>query len=198
MRLSMVKCFDASTLGKPYSETRDHTQGKRLMTTSPTPILSKPQGEEQISLEAFAYMRARAKRRAYDLVMEEFRRSGLTKIQLARRLFGSNKGADRVSRMLGGPGNWTIKTLSDLLFAISGAEPTYGVAYPLDKAKRNFTGYNKFQADHETFSTVVDVKISTHEQNDTPLIQATYDLPSEEEFSSPPVDSVINTLEQTP
>jgi hypothetical protein len=89
-------------------------------------------------------MRARAKRHAYDLVMREFKKSGITRAELARRLFGS-KGADRISRMLGGPGNWTIKTMSDLLFAISAGEPTYGIAYPLDKAARNFGPKERFE-----------------------------------------------------
>jgi hypothetical protein len=121
------------------------------MITSQTSILSKPIPGQQVSAEAFAYMRARARRHAYDLVMSEFKKSGITKAELARRLFG-DKGADRVSRMLGGPGNWTIKTVSDLLFAISGAEPTYGIAYPLDKPRRNFTGYSKYLTDVQTSS----------------------------------------------
>lgn len=115
------------------------------MTTSQTTILSKPKDREQISIEALAYMRARAKRHAYDLVMSEFKKSGISKAELARRLFG-NKGADRVSRMLGGPGNWTLKTVSDLLFATSGAEPTFGISYPLEKPRRNFSGYSKYLA----------------------------------------------------
>lgn len=81
-------------------------------------------------------MRARAKRHAYNLVMREFKKSGITKAELARRL---GKGADRVSRMLGGPGNWTINTVSDLLFAISASEPKWDLIYPLDRPRRNDT-----------------------------------------------------------
>ena len=70
----------------------------------------------------------------YDVVIKEFKRSGLSQADLARRL---GLGTDRVCRLLGGPGNWTLDTSSDLLFAISGAEPVYGLAYPLDRPASN-------------------------------------------------------------
>ena len=104
------------------------------MSTSQTSFLSKPTTDKKIELEALAYMRSRAKRRAYNLVIKEFKKSGISKAELARRL---GKGADRVSRMLGGPGNWTIATVSDLLFAISASEPSWDLAYPLDRPVRN-------------------------------------------------------------
>jgi hypothetical protein len=88
-----------------------------------------------VPADARDYFRARAKRHAYDLVMRELKAAGISRAELARRL---GKGADRVSKMLGGPANWTIITLSDLLFAINGGVPKYGVDYPLDKPARNF------------------------------------------------------------
>lgn len=106
------------------------------MTTSRTGLLSKPEAGQRVAATAFAYMRARARRRAYNLVIKEFKKSGITKAELARRL---GKGAPEVSRMLGGPANWTIQTVADLLFAISGAEPTWDIAYPLDRPARNDT-----------------------------------------------------------
>jgi hypothetical protein len=105
------------------------------MRTSPTSILSKPTGDDLIPIDTLSYFRARAKRFAYELVIREFVKSGITKATLARRL---GKGADRVSKMLAGPGNWTIDTLAELLFAISAGVPTYGVTYPLDRPPRNF------------------------------------------------------------
>jgi hypothetical protein len=105
------------------------------MSTSQTSSLSKPTGCEKVPLGTLAYFRARAKRRAYDLVIKEFKKSGLSQADLARRL---GKGTDRICKLLGGPGNWTLDTVSDLLFAISGAEPKYGLDYALDKPARNF------------------------------------------------------------
>lgn len=106
------------------------------MSTSRTGLLFKPRPGERVPTTAFAYLRSRAKRHAYDLVMREFKRSGITKAELARRL---GKSPAEVSRMLGGPANWTIQTVSDLLFAISAGEPTWGIAYPLDRPARNDT-----------------------------------------------------------
>jgi hypothetical protein len=48
------------------------------------------------------------------------------------------KRAEQVNRLLGAPGNWTLDTVSDLLFSISGAEVVYGVQYPLKEPPRNF------------------------------------------------------------
>jgi hypothetical protein len=106
------------------------------MDTSRTTALSKPVAGKKVPLGTLAYFRARAKRGAYDLVIKEFKKSGITQAELARRL---GKGTDRICKVLGGPGNWTLDTVSDLLFAISGAVPAYGTSYPLDKAARNNT-----------------------------------------------------------
>lgn len=100
--------------------------------TTVTP--SKPQIDERVPDSTIAYFKTRNKLKAFTLVHKEFERSGITKADLAKRL---GKGADRISHILAAPGNWTLDTVSELLFAISGAEPTYGLAYPLDKAPRN-------------------------------------------------------------
>jgi hypothetical protein len=87
--------------------------------------------------------------------MGEFKNSGLSKADLARRL---GKGADRVSKMLGGPGNWTIATVSDLLFAIKGGVPKYAVDYPLDRPSRNYTSREKFFSSISSTSTDAEIK----------------------------------------
>ena len=104
------------------------------MNTSLTITLSKPEDSLIVPKGTFGYFRTRNKRRLYTLVMQEFKRSGLSQADLARRL---GKKADVVCRWLAGPTNWTIDTVSDLLFAISGAEPTYGLSYPLEQPPRN-------------------------------------------------------------
>jgi hypothetical protein len=77
------------------------------------------------------YVRARNRQRAYNLVIGELKKSGITQADLARRL---GKAPEVVSRLLSRPRNWELDTFSDLLFAISGAVPTYGASYPLDKS----------------------------------------------------------------
>jgi hypothetical protein len=68
--------------------------------------------------------------------MDEFERSGISQAELARRL---GKTPDIICRWLAQPTNWTIDTVSDLLFAISGGEAKYLMAYPLDQPTRNDT-----------------------------------------------------------
>ena len=75
-----------------------------------------------------AYFRQRQHDRLFDLEHAEFRKSGLTQAELARRMGRRPK---VVSRMLGAPGNWRLDTVSDLLFAISGAEVAFTTRYPM-------------------------------------------------------------------
>ena len=55
------------------------------MSIFQTAFLSKPKDGERILPETLSYMRARAKRRAYDMVLREFKKSGIKKAELARR-----------------------------------------------------------------------------------------------------------------
>lgn len=107
------------------------------MNTYPkTSTLCKPKGADLIPVTTLGYFRARNRWQAYDLVLTEFNNTGLTKADLARRL---GKRPEVVSRLLGAPGNWGLDTVSDLLFAISGAAVVYNTAYPLDMPARNDT-----------------------------------------------------------
>lgn len=105
------------------------------MTTSPISSLSKPEDARRIEPWELAYFQARNRGRAHDLVLREFQKSGISQADLARRL---NKRPEVISRLLGAPGNWGIDTISDLLFAISGAEPVWESQYPLDAPARNY------------------------------------------------------------
>jgi hypothetical protein len=80
-------------------------------------------------------MRERNRGHAYNLVLEEFERSGISRAVLADRL---GKAPEIITRWLGTPGNWTLDTLSDLLYAISGAEPEYGLHRPHDAPAQNY------------------------------------------------------------
>jgi hypothetical protein len=85
---------------------------------------------EPIPLGTLGYIRARAKRAMFSLLIEEFKKSGISKARLARRL---NMDPALVSRLLGTPANWRFETICDLLFGISGAVPRPEVTYPLSK-----------------------------------------------------------------
>ncbi len=106
------------------------------MTTSAIHFLSKPTGRDPIDPATLAYMRQRNRGRVYSAVIDEFAKSGISQADLAGRL---HKGTDQISRWLGSPGNWTLDTVSDLFFAVSGGEPAYGVQYPLDLIATNET-----------------------------------------------------------
>lgn len=84
----------------------------------------------RINAGALAYMRERHRNHVYSLVLDEFERSGINQATLAARL---GKAPEIISRWLSGPGNWTLDTESDLLFAISGAEPRCALGFPLSE-----------------------------------------------------------------
>jgi hypothetical protein len=102
------------------------------MSISQTSALSKPSGTDKISSGTFTYFRARLKHRIYSLILKEFKASRLSKADLARRL---GKDPAQLTRLLSGPGNLTVETTSDLLFAISGTELGLSSGDPFAKGK---------------------------------------------------------------
>jgi hypothetical protein len=101
------------------------------MNTSQTTIgLFKPTADKKIPLGTFAYINARNRQRAYDIVIREFEASGITQVTLADRM---GKSPEVVCRLLSRPQNWESDTFSSLLFAISGAVPKYGLTYLFGK-----------------------------------------------------------------
>lgn len=107
------------------------------MSTSRNPTkLSDPTTQDVTSGNDFAYIRTRNRLAAFSVVHKEFNQSEMTQKQLAKRL-GKDEGW--LSRLLGAPGNWTLDTAADLLWAISGARIVYAIDYPLAKSRRNDT-----------------------------------------------------------
>ena len=80
--------------------------------------LSKPSGDARIPLGTLSFVRDKLRNDLHSAVLKAFRESGLSQKELARRL-GKNDTA-RLCKNLGAPGNWTINTAADLLFAIDG------------------------------------------------------------------------------
>jgi transcriptional regulator with XRE-family HTH domain len=89
------------------------------MSTSLTTSLFKPIDTNKVPQGTLAYFRARLKHRIFSLIIKEFKKSGLSQADLARRL---DKEPAQLSRLFSGPGNLTIETVSDILFAINGRE----------------------------------------------------------------------------
>ena len=98
------------------------------MSISQTFKLSEPTGVDKISEGTLGYICMRNRQRQYDLVIREFKISGLTQADLARRL---GKSPEVINRLLARPGNWEADTFGELMFAISGAVPAYRATYPL-------------------------------------------------------------------
>lgn len=99
-----------------------------------TSWLYRPDEDVRTPAEAEIYLRARTQHRIHSLVLGEFEKSGMSKADLARR---TGRKPEVISRVLGQPGNWTLNTISDLLFALTGAELSNIPEYPLEASRRN-------------------------------------------------------------
>jgi hypothetical protein len=104
-----------------------------MPTSRTTRNLSRPTGRAKIPSASLAYFRTRMRMRMFTLVRREFEKAAITKAELAERL---GKGADQINHWLATPGNWTLDSLSDLLFGTTGAELASEVTYPLERSKR--------------------------------------------------------------
>lgn len=83
----------------------------------------------EIPPEVLSYFRAWIKDQLHDLVVHEFlkqksERPDLTQAEIARRL---GRRPEQINRWLATPGNWTLETVSDLLFAIANCTATVSV-----------------------------------------------------------------------
>lgn len=101
-------------------------------------ILSEIEGHAPLSDIAKGYVSQRARNSFFDYVLTKFHEAeaerGLTKAELAERL---GLGRDRISKLLGSPGNWTIDTVAELLVGIGREELMPASESYLNRAPRN-------------------------------------------------------------
>lgn len=98
------------------------------MTISPLTVLFKPTGSEKISRGTLGYICARARQRAYNLLVSEFKKSGMSQADLAKRL---DKAPEIICRWLNRPSNLELDTLSAAVFALNGGILTFVVSHPV-------------------------------------------------------------------
>jgi hypothetical protein len=79
--------------------------------------LSKPTGTNRIPDAVKGYVGQKLRNDLYNLVLDAFQKSGISQSELAARL---GKDPAVINRCLSASGNWTIDTVSGLLFAING------------------------------------------------------------------------------
>jgi DNA-binding phage protein len=91
------------------------------MTTSRTTILSEIFEAERISDGTLGYFQERLLNEFHNVILEEFVRQEnekrITRATLARRI---GRKPEQITRWLAVGGNWTVKTISDLVTAMHG------------------------------------------------------------------------------
>ena len=105
-----------------------------MPTTLKRRRLSKPKRGEKSALFDLAFVRSRNRNKAHSLLLEEFEKSELSKDDLAKML---GRRPEQITRWLSGPGNLTLDTMSDLIFAIRGDFFTLALDGDLSKEKSN-------------------------------------------------------------
>lgn len=115
------------------------------MLTSPTGFLAEilsggslPLTGEPIPAGQRAYFQERLKGRIFSFIVGAFLKQQrenpeITKAAIARRL---ERRPEQINRWLAGPSNMTVETISDLILAVCGSEPSIDVA-PLQPATRS-------------------------------------------------------------
>lgn len=111
------------------------------MSSFQTSLPTELAGREPLSLATREYFRARLRTRLYDLIARKYaekRRTGeISQRGLAQRI---RRRPEVINRLLAGPGNWTLDTVSDLLLGIGPEELDMSASPILGRAARNESG----------------------------------------------------------
>lgn len=122
------------------------------MTTFLTPSpLSEPSGDSPVSDRSLGYASAYTRNELHKLVLTAFREAGISQATLAKRM---KKRPEQISRLLAAPGNWTIDTAAELLFAIDGSLTRIERRWPLKERPTNSWVAHHNQRDVSATSTV--------------------------------------------
>lgn len=96
--------------------------------------LSKPKHGVKIDLFDLGVVRTRNKNKVHSLLLEIFNESDLSKADLAKML---GRKPEQITRWLAGPGNITLDTVSDLIFAINGEHFAIECKNDISRGKSN-------------------------------------------------------------
>src|ERR1700730_11052671 len=108
------------------------------MNTSQTGFLSEILAAGKIPVAKLAYFRERLRNRIHQFILREFmarQQEGMTQADVARVLDGR---PEEINRWLGGPGNWELDSISDLMLAISKSELDFKAEHLEGRAARNY------------------------------------------------------------
>ncbi|MBX9467051.1 MAG: hypothetical protein KL839_03985 [Rhizobium sp.] len=88
-----------------------------LSTSHQTSLLAEPEGDARIPAATLGYVTEMAREEVFDMIATACVEAGVQRSQIARRL---GKDPATVTRLLSAPGNYTIDTVAEMLFAING------------------------------------------------------------------------------
>ena len=119
--------------------------------------------EDEITLRNMLYFRKRQKNKVFQTILAYFvflaKNDGLTKKELAKRL---DKEQSQITRWFASPGNWTLDTISDLLFGM-GAEMKYEISpIPYYRKKPLVISHDVYES-HTPRKTISRTELSIYE-----------------------------------
>jgi transcriptional regulator with XRE-family HTH domain len=129
--------------------------------------LCKPKNGERIPNYTIAYLNERHRNTVHSFILDCLRKSGITQAELARRL---GKAPELINRKIGAPGNWTLDSVSELLFAINGCEPHYTAHDFLCQARTNYGPPEWLHQEEEKEENIADLRSGQSVQSATEAI----------------------------